>query len=1013
MAIILLLMFIGQFSPASNVKADDAAMTEPRVEWSSDENAPDMLLIRDTDGDGIDELVFWDSSKVWVIDPPTYACKLKLENLSGLGQPEILDVDADGIVEIVLHTRPASNSSSYDPRGQYSIFSGNDFSLEWESPIWRFPVMETWESGGWAQDFHMLVDVDRDGVQEFVWFMNGSTDGEPTVRVCVYDGKSHALEWTSPMFNRSIDILFYNVDPDPSLELILYMNLFNYEALWALNETAIQVYDGSTFELQWEIPGKAGKSAKQLFYGSGLPSKERLAAEGGLKFEIRVVDVTDDGIRDIVLEYEQVLDPYKMPTEIRVYAGSNGDLVWNATLYGDYFDTLPYYINYHRHILDIGDLDGDGKKEILAVSCTNNVTGANDTDIRIYSGATGNLEWNLTVTGIIPPIDVSDINSDGSPDLLIAGGIEKNDSTYDRQYMIWDINKNNTIWETGPIPGSGYSFLYGDDIDSNGIEELIINNITQILYTNEEGERVQKNTVRTFQILDPTDHSVLWSSPASTADSWENLEVIKGEASTMPVIVIHNGSFTEGSRFPANNTVSLFSAVDYHRIWTSPLSEAPYSLYPRDAVNDPADELVVEVGSNDDRIGAIYVFDMKTSALLWNATGFDFYSVTGGDFTGDPGKELLYCSRFYNHSAPRGGASYSKISILDSNGFAPLWDSGFSVHLEGVMATRDFDKDGNDEILLMSSFNDVPRLGIIELPKGQSWADGLDWPALGDPPPVIDKFNRYDPEPQNDPRTVEIRVYAQDADRDNLTYNWSENGVPLGSNQSLIWTFPYGKHTVWVQVSDDNSITAREFNFTIRPALGMSVPATPPVPPVLVATGGFIAVMLVGLFYGATSEAGKYRLSAFFLPLYTRFRKEELLDNMTRGTILGFIHADPGIHLNELLRRLELGTGTAIHHLMMLEREGYIKSRTDGRLRRFYPAGMRLADIPPRLEAVQKVILDTLQNNDGLSQREIARVLDISYSAVNRHVKKLAAEGLLRLERKGTTVRCYIIENLE
>jgi len=95
---------------------------------------------------------------------------------------------------------------------------------------------------------------------------------------------------------------------------------------------------------------------------------------------------------------------------------------------------------------------------------------------------------------------------------------------------------------------------------------------------------------------------------------------------------------------------------------------------------------------------------------------------------------------------------------------------------------------------------------------------------------------------------------------------------------------------------------------------------------------------------------------------------------------------------------------------MMLEREGYIKSVTDGRLKRFYPAEMRLVDVPPRLEAVQKVILDTLQHNDGLSQRDIARALDISYSAVNRHVKKLAAAGLLRLERKGTTVRCYIIE---
>jgi len=1010
LAAIMLLLFMGLSFPASNGRADDAKTAEPRVEWSSDDNAPDMLLIRDTDGDGIDELVFWDSRKVWVIDPPTYACRLKLENLSALGQPDILDVDADGIAEIVLHTGPVTDPTSFDPRGQYSIYSGDDFSLEWESPVWRYPVMESWEDGGWVQSEHTVADIDRDGVKEFIWFMNGSTEGEATTRICVYDGKSHALEWTSPAFNRSVRLILSNIDADPSLELILYMNLFNYDALWALNETAIQVYDGSTFQLQWEIPGKTGKSAQQLFYGSGPPSKERLAGDGSLKFELGLRDVTDDGVPDIILEYEQVLDPYKMPTEIRVYAGSKGDLVWNATLYGDYFDTLPYYRNYHRHILDISDLDGDGEIEILAVSCTDNITGANDTDIRVYSGASGIVEWNLTVTGIIPPVDASDINGDGTPELLIAAGIEKNDSTYDRQYMIWDINNNKTIWEAGPIPATGYSFLYGDDIDSDKIEELIIKNVTQVLYVNEEGRPEEQNTIRTFQVLDPADHSVLWTSPASATREWFDLEVIKGESSTTPVIVIYNGSYKEDCWLPENNTVSLYSALDYHRIWTGPLSEAPYFLYPRDVVNDAAEELVVTVGSNQDANGAAYVFDLKTGALLWNATGYYFSSIVGGDFIGDSGKELLFCSCYYVNSGRKGRDTYSKFSILDGNDFAPIWDSGFSVHFGNVGAIRDFDKDGNDEILFGSSFDDNHRLAIIELPRGQVWADGLDWTALGDLPPVIELINSHDVDIRNDSKTLEIRVYAQDPDRDDLTYNWSENGVSLGSNQSLIWTFPYGKHTVLVQVGDGNSVTAKEYNFTIRPALGLSQPATPPVQPVLVATGGFIAVMLVGLFYGATSEAGKYRLSAFFLPLYTRFRKEELLDNMTRGTIRGFIYADPGIHLNELLRRLQLSTGTVTHHLMMLEREGYIRSVTDGRLKRFYPAEMRLVDIPPRLEAVQKVILDTLQHNDGLSQREIARALDISYSAVNRHVRKLADAGLLRLERKGTTVRCYIIE---
>jgi predicted transcriptional regulator len=135
-----------------------------------------------------------------------------------------------------------------------------------------------------------------------------------------------------------------------------------------------------------------------------------------------------------------------------------------------------------------------------------------------------------------------------------------------------------------------------------------------------------------------------------------------------------------------------------------------------------------------------------------------------------------------------------------------------------------------------------------------------------------------------------------------------------------------------------------------------------------------------------------------------------MLDNMTRGMIRGFIYADPGIHYNEIVRRLKLGNGTATHHLMMLEKEGYIKSVSDGNLKRFYPAEMKIIEAPPRLEPVQKVILKAIQESEGLSQREIARALDLSYSTVNRHVTKLAKLGLVRLVKKGVTARCYLAE---
>jgi len=164
----------------------------------------------------------------------------------------------------------------------------------------------------------------------------------------------------------------------------------------------------------------------------------------------------------------------------------------------------------------------------------------------------------------------------------------------------------------------------------------------------------------------------------------------------------------------------------------------------------------------------------------------------------------------------------------------------------------------------------------------------------------------------------------------------------------------------------------------------------------------------------AGTEVGKYRLLAvFFLPLYTRLRKEEVLDNETRGMIRGCIFSDPGVHYNEIIRRLRLRNGAAAHHLMTLEREGIIRSRNDGRLKRFYPADMKLAEAPPVLDRFQRTIFEAMQEKDGMSQREIARTLDVSFSSVNKHINRMASMGVVRLVRKGMSVRCYIVYTCE
>lgn len=279
-------------------------------------------------------------------------------------------------------------------------------------------------------------------------------------------------------------------------------------------------------------------------------------------------------------------------------------------------------------------------------------------------------------------------------------------------------------------------------------------------------------------------------------------------------------------------------------------------------------------------------------------------------------------------------------------------------------------------------------------------------------PPVIVDLTVPTGSSLSQSRELAFSVNASDPNGDNLTYEWRENGRTLSRDRSFSMRFAPGNHTVTLLIGDGAHVTTRTFDFTVTrqpdavepgPAV---IPANAVAPVVIITTATILSVLALA----AGTEVGKYGLLGFLMPLYTRLRREDVLDNETRGMIRGFIMADPGIHFNEIQRRFKLGNGHLAHHLMTLEREGFIKSRADGYLRRFYPADMKIAAQPPRLPKIQRIILETVQESEGLSERDIARVLDMSYSTANRHVNKLAGLGFLRLEKSGMSVRCFIAE---
>jgi DNA-binding MarR family transcriptional regulator len=167
---------------------------------------------------------------------------------------------------------------------------------------------------------------------------------------------------------------------------------------------------------------------------------------------------------------------------------------------------------------------------------------------------------------------------------------------------------------------------------------------------------------------------------------------------------------------------------------------------------------------------------------------------------------------------------------------------------------------------------------------------------------------------------------------------------------------------------------------------------------------GILSIFFVT--YG--TEAGRYRFLGFLVPLYTKLKKEEILDDFTRGKIYGYITANPGDHYNSIKKALKLSDGSFAHHIHILEKEGIVKSARDGIHRRFYPSEMRIPDNGGFLKKSQVLIIEIIRETPGISQKEIASLLGVSSATANYHLKELIEQGIVKAERAGMRMRYYV-----
>ena len=169
-----------------------------------------------------------------------------------------------------------------------------------------------------------------------------------------------------------------------------------------------------------------------------------------------------------------------------------------------------------------------------------------------------------------------------------------------------------------------------------------------------------------------------------------------------------------------------------------------------------------------------------------------------------------------------------------------------------------------------------------------------------------------------------------------------------------------------------------------------------------------LCIVVAGTASIVSTESGRYRWGLLLGPLTTRLKREEVLDNKTRHALLGIIITNPGIHYQAIMREFDLKNGVAAYHLDVLEKENFIRSVRDGRLKRFYSTDTKVPrDRRATPEELREEILGLVVANPGISQKEVVNELGVESDTVGYHLRALVADGTIKDERQGKYMTYY------
>src|SRR5438067_13813976 len=354
--------------------------------------------------------------------------------LTGLEGLSVTDLNGDGVAELIVTTA-----------NDLFVFSGNGVLL--------------WQLAGAGGLDVVAGQMDLDPAIEIA-----------TTKGVVTDSVTHTAQWTrSGGFGARLKLA--------PIAGASYQQLIAADAWYT-----VYAYDVATQLPRWSISTPQDIGAIQVadVDNDGVP--ELLIGDGQWG-KVRVYDLNTQAKK------WEANNPEHGVTNIAVADVDNDgvpDLIWGAgwsSTGADFFyvasTTDAHAIKWQNVYLEgpflgpvIGDLDGDGKAEL--VICTGSAGGR----ILVFDLATGAFRGISPVsTSVLGPRDIKlrDLEGDGRAEIVLA-----TDHFYDGAIEVYSFDTSNTFtlkWTNPTRPaGSPFSFVDVADLDGNGTSEIIAGN---------------------------------------------------------------------------------------------------------------------------------------------------------------------------------------------------------------------------------------------------------------------------------------------------------------------------------------------------------------------------------------------------------------------------------------------------------------------------------------------------------------------------------------------------------